>query len=85
MSQEGISWNGPQTHTGLSPIENLWALMEQQLGDREGINNTNDLQLADGTQLHSRSCMTGLLNDRMKLAVKLQGGSEQGSEQCLCY
>ena len=31
----------------LSPIENLWAWMEQQLGARVGINNTDDLQ-ADG-------------------------------------
>ncbi len=52
--------------------------MEQQLGDREGINNTDDLQcrlmaIRDSmtlTQLHD---LFDGMNDRMRLVVKLQG------------
>ena len=63
----------------LSPIENLWAWMEQQLGARVGINNTDDLQcrlmaIRDSitlTQLHD---LSDGMNARMKLVAKLQGG-----------
>ena len=52
--------------------------MEQQLGDREGINNTDDLQCRlmamresiTLTQLHD---LFDGMNDRRKLVVKLQG------------
>ncbi len=61
----------------LSPVENLWAWMEQQLGDREDINNTDDLQcrlMAIGaitpTQLHD---LFDGMDARMMLVVKLQG------------
>ena len=54
-----LAW--PPNSPDLSPIENHWAWMEQQLGDREGINNTDDLQsrlmaITDSitlTQLHA--------------------------------
>ena len=54
--------------------------MEQQLGDREGINNTDDLQsrlmaitdaiTLSNTQLHA---LFDGMNDRRKRVVKLQG------------
>ncbi len=74
----GLFLEWPPNSPDLSPIENLWAWMEQQLGDREGINNTDDLQcrlmaIRDSitlTQLHD---LFDGMNDRMKLVVKLQG------------
>jgi len=74
----GLFLEWPPNSSDFSPIENLWAWMEQQLGDREGINNTDDLQcrlmaIRDSitlTQLHD---LFDGMNDRMKLVVKLQG------------
>ncbi len=73
----GLFLEWPDNSPDLSPIESLWAWMEQQLGDREGSNNTDDLQcrlMAIGdsitlTQLHH---LFDGMNDRMKLVVKLQ-------------
>ena len=40
----GLFLEWPASSSGLSPIENLWGWMEQQLSDREGVNNIDDLQ-----------------------------------------
>ncbi|KAL0035557.1 hypothetical protein WJX77_011878 [Trebouxia sp. C0004] len=74
----GLFLEWPPNSPGLSPIENLWAWMEQQLRDREGIDNTDDLQcrlmaIRDSitlTQLHD---LFDGMSARMKLVVKLQG------------
>ena len=52
--------------------------MEQQLGDREGINNTDDLQsrlmaIRDSITLTQLHALFDGMNDRMKRVVKLQG------------
>ena len=58
----------------LSPIENLWACMEQQLGDREGISTTDELQarliqVKDSTTLaHVRALFDGMYG-RMQRVV----------------
>ncbi len=74
----GLFLEWPTNSPDLSPIENLWAWMEQQLGDRKDINSTDDLQcrlMAIGasitlTQLHD---LFDGVDARMKLVVKLQG------------
>ena len=57
----GLFLDRPASSPDLSPIENVWAWMEQQLGDREGINSTDDMQsrlmAIEGTQSHSHNCM----------------------------
>ena len=40
----GLVLEWPCNSPDLSPIEDIWAWMEQQSGDREGVNNTDDLQ-----------------------------------------
>jgi len=71
-----LSW--PPNSPDLSPIENLWAWMEQQLGDREGINTTDDLQarlteIRDSISItHVRALFDGM-HTRMQRVVKLQG------------
>ncbi len=62
----------------LSPIEHLWAWMEQQLGDGEDINNTDDLQcrlmaIRDSITLAQLHDLFDGMDARMKLVVKLQG------------
>ena len=52
--------------------------MEQQSGDREGINNTDDLQsrlmaIRDSITLTQLHALFDSMNDRMKHVVKLQG------------
>ena len=71
-----LEW--PTHSPDLSPIENLWAWMEQQLGDREGINNTDDLPIRlmgirDSITLTQLHALFDGMNDRMKRVVKLQG------------
>ena len=74
----GLFLEWPPNSPDLSPIENLRACMEQHLGDREGLTDTDDLQcrlmaIRDSiivTQLHD---LFDGMNDTMKLVVKLQG------------
>ena len=74
----GLSLERPPISPDLSPIENLWACLEQQLGDRDGMSNTDDLPcrlmaVRDSitlTQLHD---LFDGMDDRKKLVVKLQG------------
>ena len=52
--------------------------MEQQLGDREGINSTDDLQsrlmvIRDSITLTQLHVLFDGMNDRMKRVVNLQG------------
>ena len=70
----GMAPNSPD----LSPIENLWGWMEQQ-PDKEGINNTDDLQqklvkIRDAITLEQCHDLVGGMNNRMQQVVKLQGG-----------
>ncbi len=75
----GLLLEWPPNSPDLSPIENLWGWMEQQSGNREGINKTDDLQcrlmaIRDSitlTQLHD---LFDGMNARMKLFAKLEGG-----------
>ena len=75
----GLFLEWPPNSPDLSPIENLWAWMENELGDREGINNTDELQcrlmaIRDSITLtHLRDLFDGM-ERRMKLVVKRQGG-----------
>ena len=64
--------------SGMAPIENLWGWMEQQ-PDREGINNTDDLQerlvtIRDAITLEQCRDLVGGMNNIMQQVVKLQGG-----------
>ena len=73
----GLFLEWPPNSPDLPLTENLWAWMEQQLGDRD-INNTDDLQsrlmaIRDSitlTQLHD---LFDGMNNGMKFIVKLQG------------
>ena len=71
-----LDW--PPNSPDLSPIENLWAWMEQQLGDREGIGSTEELQ-ARLVAIRNSISLTQLrdlfdgMNNRMQRVIKLQG------------
>lgn len=71
-----LDW--PPNSPDLSPIENLWAWMEHQLGDREGIKDTADLQarlieIRDSiTTDQLRNYFDGM-KARMERVVDLQG------------
>ena len=75
----------PPNSLDLSPIENLWGWMEQQSGNRVGINNTDDLQCrliairSSITLTQLRDLFDGM-DARTKLIVKLQGGHKQVSQ-----
>ena len=56
-----LKW--PSSSPDLSPIENLWAWMEQQLGPREGIKTTTDL-----------AAMLGGIRDSITVPSQRHGG-----------
>ena len=75
----GLFLEWPPNSPDLSPIENLWAWMENELGDREGISNTDDLRcrlvaIRDSITLTQLRALFDKMNDRMELVVKRQGG-----------
>ena len=71
-----LAW--PPNSPDLSPIENLWAWMEQQLGDRQGIKNTDELQakliaIRDSITLTQLRDLFDKMDDRMQRVISLQG------------